>query len=162
MLHFKASKLAILAAICGLGIGGSARATEVAGSFSGIIYNYNGDAVSIPIVGEFSYDTTLYQLETCSFPQCSLFAPVSNNAVSLTETSSVGTFVFNMAEGHGIFLETFQLNFGAAGAVFPTDETSIDMIFPHNVFTLGTIPVSFSGTFAPYQGSNEALKRSIF
>jgi PEP-CTERM motif len=62
-----------------------------------------------------------------------------------------------MAEGHGIFLETFQLNFGAAGAVFPTDETSIDMIFPHNVFTLGTIPVSFSGTFAPYQGSNEAF-----
>jgi hypothetical protein len=91
------------------------------------------------------------------FPQGSLFGPVSNNAVSITETSRVGTFVFNLAEGHGIFLETFQLNFGAGGAAFPTDETSIDMIFPDNVFTLGTIPASFSGTFAPYQGSNEAF-----
>lgn len=154
MLHFKA----VLAAVCLLGLGAAlisvAKATEVAGSFEGTIYSYNGNVTNIAVAGTISYNTSLYQSEYCG-SYCSIFAPISNDAISITETSDIGTLIFNSAGNHGFFIETFQINIGADAPSSSSYYTELDMIFQNNVFVLGDIPTSFSGAFAPYQGSSE-------
>ncbi len=129
-----------------------AKATIVDGSFNGTIYSYDGSTVSIPIYGTFSYDTTSFVPVPCA-TYCSIFNPVSESAIAITETSSIGTLSF-ASPGIGMFLETFQINFGAHAGSSP-NYTELDSAFQSNVFTLGSMPISFSGNFVPYQGSSE-------
>jgi hypothetical protein len=76
MLHFRGSVPAALAAIGLLVLGYPALATEVVGSFSGIIIITMVTQSVFRSSGGFSYDTALYQPVICSFPECSLFAPI--------------------------------------------------------------------------------------
>jgi PEP-CTERM motif len=150
------AKLTSLAATIAIVSASPVEATQIQGSFEGIIYNASGSIVNIPINGTFDYDTTSYAYE-CLPSQCSyqsIFAPTTSSAMRITETSALGTLAFDDADGSAIALEAFQINF-ASGQTGTSSYSEIDVIFPDNIFNLGEIPTSFSADLAPYQGSSE-------
>jgi hypothetical protein len=139
-----------------------ALATVVNGQFSGVVYQYNSNAVDLPIFGTFSYDTDKYTQVTLCDPfayvqYCSLFGASYDDAVTITETVNGQTLTFggNDLGGQAFFVEKYQIEFGAESTGF-SNYTTLDMIFPEDVFTLGAIPVSYSATFVPFQGSSQS------
>jgi hypothetical protein len=154
------SRTILAAALALLAVTAPVQAAIVDAVFDGTIYNSFGagglGAVDIPISGTFQYDTMSYAYSPASTSYMSIFAPTSSNAMSITETSTLGTYAFTYSRNQALATEKFQINFGASqSASLPENYTSIDVIFPDDVFALGNVPESFSAILPPYQGSSE-------
>jgi hypothetical protein len=133
----------------------NAQAATVDGVFSGTIYNSSGNAVNLPINGTFEYDTASYAYLPSSTSFNSLFAPTSPSAMSITETSALGTYVFTFSSSETLSIERDQINFGAQQAASSPNYTSIDVLFPSPIFALANLPQTFSASLSPYQGSSD-------